>query len=51
MTNTVNNVLLVQNISKRYEWIQALDYVSIDFKKGETLALVGENGAVKSTLI
>ena len=42
MTNTVNNVLLVQNISKRYVGIQALDNVSIDFKKGETHALVGK---------
>lgn len=37
MTNTVNNVLLVQNISKRYVGIQALDNVSIDFKKGKLM--------------
>lgn len=51
MTNTVENVLSIQNISKRYVGIQALDNVSIDFQKGETHALVGENGAGKSTLI
>lgn len=51
MTNAVENVLSVQNISKRYVGIQALDNVSIDFQKGETHALVGENGAGKSTLI
>jgi ribose transport system ATP-binding protein len=51
MINTVDNVLFVQNISKRYVGIQALDNVSIDFQKGETHALVGENGAGKSTLI
>jgi len=51
MTNTVDNVLSIQNISKRYAGIQALDNISIDFQKGETHALVGENGAGKSTLI
>ena len=51
MTNTVENVLSIQSISKRYVGIQALDNVSIDFQKGETHALVGENGAGKSTLI
>ncbi len=51
MTNIADNVLSIQNISKRYAGIQALDDVSIDFHKGETHALVGENGAGKSTLI
>ena len=51
MTNTVDNVLSIQNISKSYVGIQALDNVSIDFQRGETHALVGENGAGKSTLI
>lgn len=51
MTNTLENVLSIQNISKRYVGIQALDNISIDFQKGETHALVGENGAGKSTLI
>lgn len=44
-------VLSVQNVSKRYVGIQALDNVCIDFVKGEVHALVGENGAGKSTLI
>lgn len=44
-------LLSVQNVSKNYVGIKALDDVSIDFRKGEVHALVGENGAGKSTLI
>jgi len=51
MTNTVDIVLSVQNISKSYVGIKALDNVSIDFQRVETHAIVGENGAGKSTLI
>ena len=51
MSNTVDNVLSMKNISKRYVGIHALDDVSIDFQRGETHALAGENGAGKSTLI
>jgi ribose transport system ATP-binding protein len=51
MADKVEHVLSVQDISKSYVGIQALDTVSIDFQAGETHALVGENGAGKSTLI
>ena len=42
-------VLDVQNLSKRFDMTQALEDVSVDLKAGEIHALVGENGAGKST--
>jgi ribose transport system ATP-binding protein len=41
----------MQNITKIYPGVTALDDVSVDFEKGEIHALMGENGAGKSTLI
>lgn len=44
-------VLSVQNITKSFPGVKALDDVSFDIKRGSFHALVGENGAGKSTLI
>ena len=41
----------MRHITKTYPGVKALDDVSISFKKGEVHALVGENGAGKSTFI
>lgn len=41
----------MKNITKVYPGVTALDNVSIFFEKGEVHALVGENGAGKSTFI
>ncbi len=43
--------LELRNITKKYPGVTALDDVSIAFKEGEVHALVGENGAGKSTFI
>jgi len=44
-------ILTVNNITKTYPGVVALNNVSMIFEKGEVHALLGENGAGKSTLI
>ncbi len=44
-------LLEVQQITKKFAGITALDQVSMELEKGTVTALIGENGAGKSTLL
>ncbi|MEI7615864.1 MAG: sugar ABC transporter ATP-binding protein [Actinomycetota bacterium] len=44
-------ILRLENISKSFPGVKALQNISFDLKKGEVHCLCGENGAGKSTLI
>ena len=47
----MRTILELEHVSKLFPGVVALDDVSIDFREGEIHALVGENGAGKSTMI
>ena len=44
-------ILSVRNVSKHFGGVQALSKVSFDIHPGEVVALAGDNGAGKSTVI
>ncbi|TWU59277.1 Arabinose import ATP-binding protein AraG [Rubripirellula tenax] len=51
MTGPSETRLEVRNITKRFAGVTALADVSLDFRPGEVHAVIGENGAGKSTMM
>ena len=47
----MNNILEIQNLSKRYSGVQALDNVSLAVEAGSTFGLLGPNGSGKTTTL
>ena len=51
LTNTSDNILEISHITKIFPGVKALDDVRFTLRRGEIHALMGENGAGKSTFI
>ena len=44
-------ILTMKDIDKSFPGVHALDHVNFEVKRGEVHALMGENGAGKSTMM
>lgn len=51
MSSSAEQILRVNSLSKSFLGLKALDNIHFDLKKGEVHALMGENGAGKSTFM
>ena len=50
-TQSVHNVISVRGLAKRYGGVKALNGLDLDLEANKVHAIVGENGAGKSTFM
>ena len=44
-------LIIIKNLTKKFDQLMAVDHVSLDIHKGEVFGLLGPNGAGKTTII
>ena len=44
-------ILTMKDIDKSFPGVHALDHVDLEIRKGEVLALMGENGADRKSVV
>ena len=50
-TNTLETILSIQNLNKRFGTLQAVKNVSLEIHKGNVYGILGPNGSGKSTTL
>ncbi|MDD5552233.1 MAG: ATP-binding cassette domain-containing protein, partial [Candidatus Pacebacteria bacterium] len=45
------NIIVVENLTKKYNGFTAVDNISFEVKKGEIFGILGPNGAGKTTTL
>ena len=47
----MQSFIKVENLTKSYGGLKAIEEITLEIRKGEILSLVGDNGAGKSTFV